>query len=85
MLKNERDIYSLMSAYTEEDRKIALAVWRFLEADSKPTTAKTIASKLNLAIYAVHTAIDRLIDRGCVEIVDSASGRATYAAILPKQ
>lgn len=83
-MKNERAVSSIMSAYTEEDRKIGLAIWRFLNADSKPSTAKTVASKLNLEAHVVDLMIDQLIKLGCIEEVDTTNGRAVYRAIIPK-
>ncbi|MBO0724616.1 MAG: hypothetical protein J2P52_03370 [Blastocatellia bacterium] len=79
----EQDVYAHLSNTAEEDRKIALAVWRFLAANHGFAPLKTIAAKLNLNEYAVSLALDLLLKNDCA-VADPHSGReARYTAILP--
>ncbi len=85
MMNKESALYLLLSALAENDRKVVLAVWRFLDAGAKPTTLREIASKLNLNEFVVSNALDRLIRQNCAEMIVSAEEPTKYIALAPSQ
>jgi hypothetical protein len=82
---NERTVSSLMSAYTEEDRRTASAVWRFLDASSGSVAFSEIGLKLNLDRETVGTALDRLMEKDCAMPDSDGQTETKYKAIIPKQ
>jgi predicted DNA-binding transcriptional regulator len=85
MLKNERTVYLLMSAYAEEDIRNALSIWRLLEAEYKSMSVEEISERLMLSNHTVRMILDEIYRAGCVEKVGITDGRTTYRAIIPKQ